>query len=194
MGELDPKEDFNESSRSQYSQWIPIGQFGTYRLRHEYGHGRVVGGATGAESRTGWQCHGSRRRRRGDWCGRRRTHGAVVGNSMDAQEKRNREIIEARMGRAMAGAATKEDVIAMTQNHIDEALIINHVRAHGLAYPLTPADIIYLQQNGVSAQVIATMQATPPAQAVIVQQAPPPVVVDGGYYYGRPYYRRPYYW
>ena len=65
--------------------------------------------------------------------------GAAVGNSMDAQEKRNREIIEARMGRAMAGAATKEDVIAMTQNHIDEPLIINHIRSHGVAYPPSPA-------------------------------------------------------
>ena len=114
---------------------------------------------------------------------------------MDAQEKRNREIIEARVGRAMAGAATKEDVIAMTQNRIDEPLIINHIQTHGLAYPLSASDVIYLRQCGVSQQVITVMEQTPPAQpTVVVQQAPPPVVVEGGYYYGRPYYRRPYYW
>jgi hypothetical protein len=160
------------------------------------GTGALVGGATGAGvgalvgSATGHAGAGA-----AIGAGVGALTGAAVGNSMDAQEKRNREIIEARMGRAMAGAATKEDVIAMTQNHIDEPLIINHVQAHGLAYPLSPGDIIYLKQNGVSSQVIAVMQSTPVAQpTVIVQQAPPPVVVDGGYYYGRPYYRRPYYW
>ncbi|MGO8748469.1 MAG: glycine zipper domain-containing protein [Thermoguttaceae bacterium] len=161
------------------------------------GTGAVVGGATGAGigalvgSATGHAGAGA-----AIGAGVGALTGAAVGNSMDAQEKRNREIIEARMGRAMAGAATKEDVIAMTQNHIDEPLIINHIRSHGVAYPPSAGDIIYLQQNGVSPQVIAVMQSTPPVQpAVVVQPAPPPVVVDGGYYYGRPYYyRRPYYY
>ena len=114
----------------------------------------------------------------------------VSGNSVDAQEKQNRALIEARLGRPCAGAVTKEDVLAMTQSHIDEAIIINHIRAHGMAYPLSSTDIIFLNQNGVSPRVIAEMQAAPPPppSTVIVEQQPAPVVVGGGYYYGRPYY------
>jgi hypothetical protein len=80
----------------------------------------------------------------------------------------------------------------MTQNRVDEALIINQVRGRGMLMPLTANDIIWLQQCGVSPQVIAVMQEMQPPPGVIVQQ-PAPVVV-GGYYYGRPYYPRRDYW
>ena len=118
--------------------------------------------------------------------------GAVVGNSIDERNK----AIEAQYARQLvAGRVTKEEVINMSQNHVDEALIVNYVRAlHGLAYPLSSADIIMLQQYGVSPQVITVMQEAPPPPAVIVEQAPPPPVVVGGYFYGRPYYRHGYYY
>jgi hypothetical protein len=119
--------------------------------------------------------------------------GGLIGNSMD-EDKRNREIIAARLGReAAAGAATKEEVVNMTLSRVDEALIINYVRGHGVMAPPTSPDIIWMQQNGVSSQVIYVMQTTPPPQppAVVVDPPPPPVVV-GGYYYGP--YRRHYYY
>jgi hypothetical protein len=119
--------------------------------------------------------------------------GGAIGNSADEQERRNRALIEARLGRpVVVGQVSKEEVVSMTQYRVDEALIINHVRAHGMATPLTSGDLIMLQQNGVSPRVIAAMQETPPPPAVIVEQAPPPVVVGGYYGYGRPYYRRGY--
>ena len=83
-------------------------------------------------------------------------------------------------------------MIGMTQNRVDEALIVNQIRSRGMLMPLTSNDIIWLQQNGVSPRVIATMQEMQPPPAVIVGQ-PAPVVV-GGYYYGRPYYPRRYYY
>ncbi len=159
------------------------------------GTGAVVGGATGAGvgalvgSATGHAGAGA-----AIGAGVGALTGAVVGNSVDEQEKRNRALIEAQIGRSMAGRVTKEDVIAMTQNRIDENVIINHIRAHGMAYPLSTNDIIMLQQQyGVSPRVIQTMQEVPPPPAVIVEQAPPPPVVVGGYYYGWPYYHRYYY-
>ena len=121
--------------------------------------------------------------------------GGVIGNSVDEQEKRNRALIEAQYGRSLAaGRVTKEEVISMSQNHVDDALIINHIHANGMALPLTANDIVFLQQSGVSPRVIATKQETPaPPPTVIVEQQPAPVVV-GGYYYGRPYYPRRSYW
>jgi hypothetical protein len=55
-------------------------------------------------------------------------------------------------------------------------LIINQLRYRGLAAPLQANDVIYLQQQGVSERVIATMQAT---QVATVQTAQPvqPVAV-----------------
>ncbi len=124
--------------------------------------------------------------------------GAAIGSKMDADEARNRALIAKQMGRELrAGAVTIDDVVAMTRANVNQDLIIAQIRAHGMAYPVTSSNLIYLQQQAISPQVIATMQACPPAQpqAVIVEQpAPPPVVVEG--YYG-PYYRpyhHGYYW
>jgi Glycine zipper len=125
--------------------------------------------------------------------------GAAVGNGMDQVEARNRAEIAARMGTAPGpGAATPNDVVAMTRAGVPEEVIINHIRYHGMAAPLQAGDLIVLQQQGVSGRVVQTMQAPPqvPGQPVMVQQ-PGPVLVGGypppPYYYGPPpYYYRPY--
>ena len=106
--------------------------------------------------------------------------GAAIGNGQDQVEARNRAIIEQQIGRQLAGATRIDDVIAMTHAGIAPELIMNHVRAHGMAAPLQANDLILLQQQGVDGRVIATMQATPsPVAPVVVQQAPPPAVVEG---------------
>jgi hypothetical protein len=124
--------------------------------------------------------------------------GAAIGAGMDEVEAKNRAMIAQQMGRQVAaGAVTPNDVIAMTKAGVNEELIMNHVRANGMAAPLQSADLIQLQQQGVSPRVIAQMQASPPrpAQAVVVQQQPPPAVIVEEYpYYGPPcrphvYYR-----
>ena len=99
------------------------------------------------------------------------------------------------------GAATVNDVIAMTHAGVDENLIVNHVTGNGLVRPLQSNDVIYLQQNGVSPRVIATMQAArvpvaaAPPGAVVMPGGPPPVVMADPYYggYWGPHYYRPYY-
>ncbi len=128
--------------------------------------------------------------------------GAAIGSGMDQAEARNRALIEARLGRSLApGSVTVQDVVAMTHAGVDEALIVNHIRANGMVAPPTASDLIVLRQQGVTPQVAAVMQeprpvAAPPP-AVLVEQPPPgpivtPVIVGG--YYGRPYYHPHRYW
>jgi hypothetical protein len=109
--------------------------------------------------------------------------GGAVGAGMDEAEARNRAYIEQRLGRALpAGSVTVPDVVSMTRARVDPELISNHVRANGMAQPLTANDLIVLQQQGIDNRVIATMQATPrpPVAATPVAYGPPgPVVVAG---------------
>lgn len=99
--------------------------------------------------------------------------GAAVGGALDDIEARNRAQIAAQMGRPVpAGLVTFDDVIAMTRAGVDEDLIVNHIRANGAARPPQAADLIMLQQNGVSKRVIAALQ-TPPV--------PPPAYNQGPY-------------
>jgi surface antigen len=147
------------------------------------GTGAVVGGATGAGvgalvgSATGHAGAGA-----AIGAGVGALTGAVVGNSVDEKERRDR-VVAANRG------VTKEDVVNMTLNHIQEALIINQIQTRGMAYPLSGNDIIWLQQSGVSAQVIQIMQQTPPpAPVVVYEQAPPSTVIVGGYYGPRYYH------
>ena len=116
--------------------------------------------------------------------------GAAIGHGQDEIEARNRAMIAQQLGRQVpAGAVTVNDVIAMSKSGVNEELIANHVRANCMTAPLQSADLIRLQQEGVTPRVIAQMQASPPrpVQPVVVQQpAPPPVIVEE-YPYG-PYY------
>lgn len=122
--------------------------------------------------------------------------GAVVGSAIDDVRAQNRAEIAAIMGRQVqAGAATPEEVIAMSRSGVAPPLIQNYVRTSGMARPLTAQDVIYLHQNGVPDDVIAVMQNPPapaPAMAPVaavpmVAAAPPPVIVEE-HYYAPPYY------
>ncbi len=119
--------------------------------------------------------------------------GAVVGSELDQIEARNRAMIEAQLGHQLAaGAVRTDDVVAMSRAGVDEQLIVNHIRAHGMATSLSASDIIFLQQQGVSSQVIAAMQTTPaPAPATVVQPVSVPPVVVHEYHYDPWFYRPP---
>ena len=95
-------------------------------------------------------------------------------------------MIAQQLGRQVAaGSVTINDVGSMTTAGVGEELIINHVRANGMAAPLGANDLILLQQKGVSQQVIAQMQASPPrpVQSVVVEQpGPTPVIVEEYHY------------
>ncbi len=121
--------------------------------------------------------------------------GGAVGAEMDEMEARNRAMIEAQMGHQVtAGAVTIDDVIAMTQAGVDQELIVNHVRVHGINRPLQTSDLITLQHQGVSTRVIQAMQEPPvqrPSNTVIVREPVPAPVIVEEYHYGRPYWGPP---
>ena len=112
--------------------------------------------------------------------------GGMVGSGMDEMQARNRAEIAAQMGRQVqAGAATIDEVVAMTRSGVDPLLIQNYVRTSGVARPLAAADVIYLHNQGVSSDVIQVMQSPPMPAPTVVAQGPPPVIVEE-HYYGPP--------
>jgi hypothetical protein len=123
--------------------------------------------------------------------------GAAVGNALDEQDARNRAMIAQQLGQQVSATpVTPGDVINMTRAGVNEELIVNHVRIHGLAAPLQAQDLIILQQQGVSTRVIAAMQEPPvrQAQPVMVQPSVPTPVIVEEYPYPRPYWGPPYYY
>lgn len=117
--------------------------------------------------------------------------GAAIGQGMDEVEAKNRAMIEQHLGRTVvAGAVTTGEVVAMNAAGVDDQLICNHVRAHGMAVPLGSGDLIALKQQGVSAQVIEAMQTSPPQPVTIRDPAVRPVVIEE-YHYGVPYWGPP---
>ena len=122
--------------------------------------------------------------------------GNFVGNGLDEVEARNRAQIAAQMGRQIPpGGVQPQDIIAMTSAGVDEELIVNHIRANGVAVPLQAQDVIALQQQGVSKGIIAALQTSPRPQMsappVAVPMAPQPMMMAQPYYYPQPVYYGP---
>jgi hypothetical protein len=123
--------------------------------------------------------------------------GAVVGDAIDDIEARNRAQIAHQMAaynmQVPTGAVTTGDVLNMSQAGVAPDLIVNHIRANGVAGPLQSGDVIALSQQGVHPTVIAAMQNPPirqvagpavvaPAPVVVEHVAPAPVIVEEHYY------------
>jgi hypothetical protein len=123
--------------------------------------------------------------------------GAVVGDALDDIEARNRAQIAQQMAtmnmQAPSGAVTAGDVLNMSQAGVAPELIVNHIRANGVAGPLQSGDVIALSQQGVHPNVIAAMQNPPvrhvaapavvhPGPVVVEHIAPTPVIVEEHYY------------
>ncbi len=137
--------------------------------------------------------------------------GNTIGGSLDEIEARNRAELEARLGqRAPRGSVTVEDIIAMSRAGVPESVIVSHIQIHGVARPLSAADLIRLQNEKVSEAVMNAAQrasaapprpappyAGPPPGGVIIEEhyvapacpfPPPPVVYH--HYYRRPHMHR----
>jgi surface antigen len=109
--------------------------------------------------------------------------GGMIGSGLDQIDAKNRAQIAATLGRPLPpGGVTVNDVVSMTKCGVNEDLIVNHIRANGLARPLAANELITLQQEGVSTRVVATMQgATVPAARPVVV-APGPVMANPYFY------------
>lgn len=137
------------------------------------GAGAIIGDATGGNAASGALIG----------AGLGAITGGVVGSGMDDMQARNRAEIAAQMGRQVpVGAATIDEVVAMSQSGVDPLLIQNYVRTSGMARPLAASDVIYLHNQGVSKDVIQVMQSPPMPQPAVIAQGPPPVIVEEHYY------------
>lgn len=125
--------------------------------------------------------------------------GAAIGSEQDEMEARHRAELAAVAARqAPSGGVTNEEVVNMVRAGVNEDLVINQVRTRGMMRPLQSADLITLQNQGVSPRVIQAMQEAPaarPTDPVIVQQpGPPAVIVEPAPYYYDPWWGPHYYY
>jgi hypothetical protein len=125
--------------------------------------------------------------------------GAAIGSGMDEMEARNRAMIEQQLGRQVTvGAVSVGEVLNMVHSGVNEELIVNHIRAHGMAAPLQSNDLIMLQQQQIPLSVVKAMQECPQprGQTVVVAQPPPAVIVEPYPYYYDPWgpHWRYHYW
>jgi hypothetical protein len=105
--------------------------------------------------------------------------GAAVGSTVDASNARKQATAIA--AQQQAQAATVNDVVTMSKSGVNEELILNHIRSHGVQHPVQAGELVAMQQEGVSPRVIAAMQTA----GVPSPYGPPPV---GPYYYPPPPY------
>lgn len=120
--------------------------------------------------------------------------GAAAGDALDEIEARNRAQIAAQLGRDVRpGAATIQEVVAMTRSGVDPRLIASYVQNSGVAQPIKANDIIYMHQQGVASEVIEAMNNPPPppqAAPVRVGTRPAPVIIEE-HYHSDPFYYPP---
>ena len=106
--------------------------------------------------------------------------GGLIGAGLDENDRRNAERIAAASVPAQ-GPMSIHDVVAMSQSGVGDSVIINQIRSSASVFRLTPTDVANLHAQGVSDQVILTMQQTCYRPVVVrpgpVYVGPPPVVV-----------------
>ena len=112
------------------------------------------------------------------------TVGAAAGSEADARAHAaavQQDVV------ARGGPLSLEQVRDLVQSNVADAVIIDQIRLTRSVYQLTPDQIVWLKQVGVSDTVIYAMQETAsyrgPRRVVVVEQAPP--VVGIGFGYGR---------
>jgi hypothetical protein len=115
--------------------------------------------------------------------------GAAVGQTIDDEVARNNAIIEARMGRQLAGAVSVGDAIAMTHAGVGDDVIVSHIRNNGVVRPPTVDDVIAMHDQGVSDTVIKAMHNVPPPVDRVARPVRP-VIIEEHYY--DPWCHRPY--
>ncbi|MFV1968801.1 MAG: glycine zipper domain-containing protein [Pirellulaceae bacterium] len=112
--------------------------------------------------------------------------GTAMGSEMDHEVARSEALIREKMGRAMAGAVSVADVIAMTRAGLSDEVVVSHIRANGVAARPQVPDLIQLRNAGVRDPIIQAMQQTPPPQLFEPVPYGPPVVIEEHYFVAPP--------
>ena len=107
--------------------------------------------------------------------------GSVLGNAADVENARSHAAYQQYQYQyqyqQVQRAVSLQDVIAMRQSGVSDAVIISTINHHGIQRPLEVSDVVYLSQSGVSDAVIQTLQRGAVGGTVVASQ---PV-------YARPY-------
>lgn len=88
--------------------------------------------------------------------------GHVIGQSQDVAEERDAAYVQAHYARKQAEhaqrAVTNRDIIDMTQQRLNEQIIIGAITERGGRFDTSPDGLVGLQNSGVSQTVMQTMQ------------------------------------
>jgi hypothetical protein len=106
--------------------------------------------------------------------------GALVGNAVGT----NKDAQQAKAAAAYAAAhmMTINDVVSLSAQRIPDQQIIQQILSTNTWFNLTTADLAYLNQNGVSPNVISVVQQrSGPRPPVVYGPPPPPPVVYAPY-------------
>ena len=118
--------------------------------------------------------------------------GGIAGNQADKEERRQEVQLATATAAAQRAPLGLTDIVNMAQQHISDDVVIGQIRTTGSIYRLSPSDINWLKQNGVSDAVVMEMQATATryprrmysaTPVYVVEPAPPPVSVGVGFGY-----------
>ena len=116
--------------------------------------------------------------------------GALIGNSMDAEQSRQR-YVEQQYIAQNSRAVTISEILSMTKNGVSDAVVVNHINQHGVQQRLEVSDVILLHQQGVSEPVLTALQRAHIGGRPVYMPQPrvyaPPVIVHD-YHYVRPAY------
>jgi hypothetical protein len=133
--------------------------------------------------------------------------GTAVGADADRQERAEIRRTQAEIAQAQAaaqpGPLSMEDIVNMSKPNpqtgarVSDDVMVDYIRSSHSRFDLSPADIRYLTDNGVSDRVVREMMNTKtsrvsvgPPRTVVVQE-PPVVVYERPYPLYRPYYYAP---
>ena len=89
------------------------------------------------------------------------TAGALLGSAAGQANERHEAEITAFEQQHLEHAVTLNQILAMTQAGVDDAVIISRIKTNGPAQTLNTDDIISLSKSQVAASVISSYQARP---------------------------------
>jgi outer membrane lipoprotein SlyB len=110
--------------------------------------------------------------------------GGLTGNAVEESEQRNQARAAAAQQAARQLGLT--DIVQMTQGKVSDSVIISQIRATNSIYQLSPTDIQWLKDNGVTDAVVVEMQQTAARRPLVYGRPRPVYVVDEPVYYGPP--------
>lgn len=115
--------------------------------------------------------------------------GAIAGGAAGSHKDEKEHIQHVQTAQALRGGPLSlEKVAEMSRSGVGDGVIVEQIRLTGSRYNLTPDQIVWLKQSGVSDTVIHSMQSTGygGGRRVVYEAAPPPVVVTQPVYIVEP--------